>query len=244
MLRLAAPLLLALLMPFTAAAEALYAPTPISSSARISDFGSTTGFGFRSFDNFTVATGGTVDRVAWRGFWIDFGNPSPAPAPGPDVLTWTIAFHASGGGTPGAQLASESFAAAAVTSTLLGTSVFNANGTFNVSQYAYSIDLPTPFVADAGVEYWVSVLSLSDLYDPAFALLGATGGDDSSFQQQLGAGMSVVGDATRAADRAIFLDGTLRAVPEPTTLSLAFAGLALLGLRRARPLVRASGFRR
>jgi hypothetical protein len=150
------------------------------------------------------------------------------------VLSWSIAFHASNGTTPGGELASETFAAAAVTSTFLGNFVFNVNGSFNVSLYEYSIDLNSPFLAVAGTEYWVSVLSLSDVYDPAFALLGATGGDDSSFQQTLGAGMSVTNTSTVFRDRAIFLDGTLRSVPEPATLPLALCALALLALRRTR----------
>ena len=229
MTRFAASLLLALLIPLDAAADALYAPTMIGASPRISDYGTSTGAGFRTFDNFTVATGGTVERVTWRGFWLDLNSPTPAPAPSPDTLSWNIAFHASGGAAPGAALASETFAAASVTSTFLGPMVFTLGSTFNVLLYELSIDLATPFVASAGTEYWVSVLSLSDAYYPAFALMGATGGDDSSFQQQLGPLMSIVNETTVARDRAIFLDGTLRAVPEPATLPLALAGLALLG---------------
>lgn len=221
-----------------AQAAAIYAPTPISPSPRTSDYGSADGFGFRSFDNFSSSSGALVQQVSWWGIWFDGNNPDPAPAPDPDVQSWTVAFHASSGGTPGADLLVQTFAAADVTAEFLGSGVLNAGGTYNTQRYRYTVELPTEFLAAAGVEYWVSVMAISSQFYPTFALLGATGGDDESYQQTLGAGMSVTEGGFRAADRMIRLDGELLAVPEPGTAWLAALPLLMLAARRQRRIQR------
>jgi len=210
-------------------AAVLYEPTPIGSSARTAHYSTSDSTGFLPFDNFTLSLGESVLRATWRGFWIDFNNQVPVPAPSPNVLTWQLGFYADNAGAPGTQLASSSLLAADVTETFQGTGVFNINGAFNVSFYEYSVDLPTAFVPSAAGQYWFSILSVAGASNPAFALRGATGGDDLSYQQQLGAGMSVVTGNPVARDRAIRLEGE---VPEPGTIAL--AGMALLAL----PLLR------
>ena len=213
-----------------AGAAVLYAPTPIGSSARTSDFGDSSNSGFRSFDNFTVADGGIVQHVSWSGFWIDFGNPDPAPAPAPDVLSWEVAFYADNAGIPGAQLSLDTYAAADVDETFVGDGQFSVGSLFNVAFFDYSVDLLTPFAATAGTQFWFSVMARSDEFNPAFALRGATGGDDASYQHTLGAGLSVVNEGAVARDRAVVLEGTL---PEPGTLALVGAGLlGLVAIRR------------
>ena len=215
----------------TLGAAVLYQPTPIGSSVRTADFGTNQQSGFRTFDNFTIASGGIVEKVTWRGLYIDFANPDPAPAPTEDVLNWELSFHADNAGLPGTQLAFETFAAADVSSTFLGTGFFSVGQTYRVSYYEYSVDLANPFLALSGTQYWFGLLGISDNANPAFALLGATGYDDSSVQQTLGAGMSVVDTVVRARDRAITLEGT---VPEPGTYALSVLGLGLLIARKRR----------
>jgi hypothetical protein len=163
--------------------------------------------------------------------YIDFANPDPAPAPTEDVLNWELSFHAENAGLPGTQLAFETFAAANVSSTFLGTGLFSVGQTYRVSYYEYSVDLVNPFLATPGTQYWFGLLGISNNVNPSFALLGATGGDDSSVQQTLGAGMSVVDTVVRARDRAITLEGT---VPEPGTYALSVLGLGLLIARKRR----------
>jgi hypothetical protein len=216
-------------------AAVIYAPTVIGSSARISDYGSASGTGFRTFDNFEVSFGGSVQTVTWQGFWLDLDNPIPVPAPSPDVLNWEIAFHADNAGIPGSQLSFESFAAADVASTFLGYGVFNAGGSYNVSYYEYSVTLTNPFEFSGGTEYWFSIFSRSDSYFPAFTLRGATGGDSASYQQLLGPGLAVVGQGPVAADRAVVLEGT---VPEPPAILLTAMALVLLPLSRRFRLAR------
>jgi hypothetical protein len=213
-------------------ADILYAPTQIGSSARVSDYGSADDVGFRSFDNFALGSSASVEKISWTGFWMDFGNPVPAAAPSPDVLSWDIAFHADNAGVPGPQLFLESFSAANVSSGFLGTGIFTAGSSYNVSFYQYSAELTAPFSVTPATQYWVSVLSRSDVYNPAFVLRGATGGDDSSYQQQLGAGLSVVAAGAVARDRAFVLEGTV--VPEPSTVGIGAVGLLLLPILQRR----------
>lgn len=214
-----------------AGAAVVYAPTAISASPRTSDYGTVTGGGFRTFDNFSVAGGAAIERLSWRGIW--FGDTTPAPAPDPVVDNWLVAFHASTGGVPGAVLWSQNIAAADVVATFRGTGVLTVVESYNAKFYDYALDLPSVFNALAGEEYWVSVMAIADTFNPVFAILGATGGDDSSYQQLLGANMAVNSAGNVARDRAFTIEGTLFAVPEPGTLALCGIALAVLARRGA-----------
>ena len=211
-----------------ASAAVLYSPTVISASPRSSDYGSVSGSGFRTFDIFTLAESSFVERATWSALWFDGANPDPAPAPSPDVTTWEISFYADNAGTPGTLLSSLLFAPASVTSTFQGNGVLSAGGTFNAAFYEYAVDLTSPFSATAGAQYWISILARSDNFYPAFAWRGATGGDDSSYQQTLGAGESVQSATAVARDRAVVLEGS--SVPEPGTFGLVAGALLLLPL--------------
>ena len=211
-----------------ASAAILYNPSVIGSSARVSEYGSNDQFGFRSFDNFTLLQNANIERATWYAFWIDFNNPVPAAAPSPDVLTWEISFYGDNAGIPGTLLATQPFTAADVASNHQGDGSFTVGDTYNVSFYEYSVDLTNPFLATAGTQYWISILARSTNYAPTHVLRGATGGDDSSYQQQLGAGESVTSGNSVARDRAIVLEGS--PVPEPGTFALSAAALLLLPL--------------
>ena len=54
----------------TLGAAVLYEPTLIGSSVRTADYGTTQQSGFRAFDNFTILSGGIVEKVTWRGIYI------------------------------------------------------------------------------------------------------------------------------------------------------------------------------
>lgn len=213
-----------------AGAAPLFTTTPNANAAYGSDYGDNSGF--RTYDNFELGTTAYIESLTWDFLFIDIANPQPAAAPIDDVNQWIVSFYADDAGVPGAQLASHAFAPADVASSFLSQGVYSAGGnTFNVSRYHYSADLPTDFLAQAGTTYWLSVFALSDAYNPIAAWRGGTGGiGPSTFQQQLGAGMTVTSERMIESDRAFSLQG--RVVPEPATLLLLATGLGVVVVRR------------
>lgn len=203
----------------SASASTLFANNRFFSSVRGSDYGTVGGNGFRTYDDFQLGTGALVQGFSWDMFFLDTSNPVPDPAPASDASQWKLSFYADNAGIPGTLLADYTFAPADLTSTFLESFVFNIGGSFNVSSYKYAVSLPTALLLQSGTPYWVSVFALSAQYSPIAAWMA--GGDPSagsSFQQQLGAGMSVINSGSVARDRAFALEGT--PVPEPATLVL------------------------
>jgi hypothetical protein len=158
-------------------AAVLYETTPIGSSVRNADYAISSESGFRVFDDFTIASGGTIEKITWRGMYLDLSKPDPAPAPTEDIESWRLSFHADDAGLPGAQLLVATLQAADVTSTFQGTALFNAGGTYRASFYEYSAVLPVTFQSAAGTKYWFGILGISPTSNPLFAIRGASGGD-------------------------------------------------------------------
>ena len=230
--RLVLPVLALFVCVPSADAAPLFATTLNSNAAYGSDYGNNSGF--RTYDNFELATSSHVEALTWDFLFIDLAHPQPASAPTDDVTQWIVSFYADNAGVPGAQLASHSFAPADVTSSFLSQSTYSAGGnTYNVTSYHYSAGLPTDFLALADTTYWLSVFALSDAYYPVAAWRGGSGGlGPSTYQQHLGLNMSVTGVSTYASDRAFSLEG--RQAPEPSVLLLTAAGFAAAVLRRRR----------
>lgn len=222
-----------------AQADVLYEQTGTTSACppgacRTSTLGHSGGnlYGFQTFDNFTLGQGARINNVTWRGFIYDGdGN---APAPEPITTTWQIGFYADDGAAmPDADpaLYLVNLAAADVDVTFLADDTFAGDG---VKVYEWSADLPTDFLAAAGVRYWFSPVSLQPAFTPLFAWSAATPTAGLSYQRQYVNG--AWGDLmANGNNRAFSVSGAY--VPEPGTwalLILGFGGAGLM-LRRAKP---------
>ena len=173
----------------------------------------------QAFDNFSLATTGTINTVSWTGFLHpDFSN----------VDGFTISIYADdfdNSDSPGA------------VGTLLASTVVTGNageaanstpnkGSFGVFNFTTAID---PFIATAGTTYWISIVgdpskNSGDIYW-AFSDQG-----DSSFNTYDGNFVTSVG-----ANMAFTLSDVT--VPEPSGLVLEGSGLMGLACFGRRVLV-------
>ncbi len=200
----------------------------------------------RTFDNFTIAAGGTVGSVAWYGFYA-----GPDQPPLPNTVTWDIGFYASPHGQPGANLLDVTLPAAAVTATILGQFegpplCVSANPNVGcipaVNVYRFEATLPTAFAAALGTEYWFSPYSIQATNpdrpqpwpptSPSFFLIHGTSGDLSVYTRSLNADGSVNGEGLITAQSGT-MDAafTLFATPEPGSMLLLSVPLLIGALR-------------
>ncbi len=168
-----------------------------------------------AFDNFTPSSGWSITEIDWTGGFF--------PGHGP-ITAFTIGFYNDdGAGLPGSFITSDSVAAASDGETSLGT-------VGGHPMYSYSASLS--FAASANTTYWISIVP--DLALPTeWGWATGTGGDGQSFQFQQG----VVGLSPQNHDLAFTLVGSNQGrfvTPEPFTMSLGVAGLALFVRRRAK----------
>jgi hypothetical protein len=191
-------------------------------------FPSTGSFGFTVFDNFTLTATAAIGEVGWQGSYVDTINLANNPAT-PNSTGFGIEFFADNAGVPGALLAGDTYGLAAVNETFAGLQP-NSIGSLNLTIpfFNYNVALSSPFVAQAGVQYWLRIYSLSPLpaaNEPQWAWNSSAVGDQQSLQF-LGSDFF----AQVNSDRAF----TLVAVPEPSTLLLTLTGFGLLGACRLR----------
>jgi hypothetical protein len=175
----------------------------------------TNGFGnfATAYDNFTLGATYNITEFAWVGSYF---NP-----PQQGLITGaTLTFYADAGGAPGAVLWQRS-----------GSGNFGETflGFDNVGDPTYLYDglLGTPFVAQAGTTYWVSIVP--DLgFPPQWGWETATGGDGAAYQCFFGTCGAIPNDVSFA------LYGNQTTTPEPSALILFGSGLVGLGSLRRR----------
>lgn len=183
------------------------------------------GTGMIAYDDFSIALGGTVTQVTWRGVYSNLpGNASP------NTTDWGLSFYANNGGSPGSMLSTTVLSNAQVTRSSLGTGDLNGV-TYDIYEFTANVNA---FNAAAGTTYWFSPLAASASTPPSFAWIHGTGGDGSSLQQIFASG-AMTGTST-TADLAFTLSGDVptSGVPEPSTAVFVVCGLAGVAVGRLR----------
>jgi hypothetical protein len=179
--------------------------------------------GFRTNDNFSLTSAGTINEATWFGIYLNLADGSDAT---PDTVSWVIRFQADNAGAPGAVLLSSTQTAAQVTTQAVGSGLFNGNP---VTVYEFTAFFATGLDVAANTTYWFSPLSRAPDFSPFFTWIQGTGGDDASFQTQFLSGV-VTNTFVREGDRAF----SLSSVPEPATVFLVCAGLVAFASSRRR----------
>ncbi len=175
-----------------------------------------------AYDNFTLSQTTVIKGVTWQGAYFL----PPNAGTGADAITaFTLTFWSDNAGTPGVALlsqtipgnANESFVGMETATTNGGNEVFN-----------YFDNLPIPFTAVGGTQYWLSIVPNlfyedAPLTDGQWGWHTGTGGDGESMQDF----ETVTGDPTTLMrftnphDLAFSLsDTTVSTVPEPASLAV------------------------
>lgn len=185
-------------------------------------------YGFRTFDDFTLAADANIAAVTWYAMTYDFVGTGNNPVGLNGVQSYEVAFYANNGNVPGAQLQAETTGVANVTATQVGTGVFGGSA---VNLYEFVYTLSSPFQALAGTTYWFSPLVNTADYAPeVIGWVRGTNGNDVAFQ--IGLGGAAGAGAGFISDRAFELTGAI--VPEPALVTLLSTALMAVGARRLR----------
>ena len=158
---------------------------------------------FTAYDNFTLLSTTLITDAHWQGVYFN-------PAEQGTITAFTLGFWADAGGQPGAQLLTQTIPGTA------GETFVGLAGTFPV--YDYDTDLLTPFLAAAGVTYWLSIVPTLT-FPPQWGWHTGTGGDGVFVQDT-----PIPARNVRAGDLAFSLT-----VPAPEPASLGLLGAGLLG---------------
>ncbi|HSQ95590.1 MAG TPA: PEPxxWA-CTERM sorting domain-containing protein [Croceibacterium sp.] len=155
------------------------------------------------YDNFTLGSATTITNLAFTGEYFD------PPTVG-STTAFNINFYADNAGQPGSSLWSTTISGN-------GGESCNTSGTFPLCTY----DVTTNFSANAGTQYWLSIVP--DLaFPPQWGWAQGSGGDSISYQDFFGARSQL------SNDLAFTLNGT-PGVPEPATWAMMLLGFGFVG---------------
>lgn len=201
------------------------APAGTPSTGWTSQLGTGQG-GYQTFDDFTLGSDASINRVTWRGTYLtaDAGGLHGAA---PNTGSWTVEFWSGNAAGPSTRLFTHDYALAETQRTSAGSAPFGAG---SIDLYDFAIDLGTDFDADANVQYWFSVRSNAATFSPFFSWTNADG-PGNAFQKMFDGNGNTLGNFVRGGDRAFALQNN---VPEPASLALVMGALLAVPAVRAR----------
>ncbi len=159
------------------------------------------------WDNFTLQSTATITEIDWFGVYdpIRFGA-------GGSVLDFSVSIYPSSPAGTEPAVANPPL----VQYQTGGNAGETSSGTIaGGTLYAYTFSLPTPFVASAGVKYWVQIEAFQQGSLPDWCLVTGSGGDGNHFRKIPGAGGDVMYRAF-PNDAAFALQGFVTDLPTPT----------------------------
>lgn len=158
------------------------------------------------WDNFTLQSTATITKIKWFGVYdpIRFGAGGP-------VLDFSVSIYPSSPAGTEPAVANPPL----VQYQTGGNAGETSSGTVaGGTLYAYTFSLPTPFVASAGVKYWVQIEAFQQGSLPDWCLVTGSGGDGNHFRKIPGAGGDVMYRAF-PNDAAFALQGFVTDLPTP-----------------------------
>ncbi len=186
---------------------------------------------YQTFDDFSLAGGGTISQLTWQGFYWNRLNPNANP-PAPNTTSFQIGLFQNNLGVPGPLVAGP-ILLTSVKSAIVGNAKFNHD---SVQIRNYSANLQTSFTAAPGTTYWLSIVSFASEAPPEWLWTSGQGGNSMSAQEHYDVGTSQVPlDRAFALYAANLGEPPPPVIPEPQTLILAALGVGgWLGARAIR----------
>ena len=186
---------------------------------------------YQTYDNFSLAGGGTISQLTWQGFYWNRLNHNANP-PAPNTTSFQIGLFQNNLGLPGPLVAGP-ILLTSVKSTIVGNSTFNGD---SVQIRNYSANLQSSFTAAPGTTYWLSIVSFASGAPPEWLWTSGQGGDNKSAQEQYGVGISQVQrDRAFALYSANLGEAPPPLIPEPSSLIVSVLGVGTwLAIRAAR----------
>ena len=136
------------------------------------------------WDNFTLQKTETITEIGWFGGYdpMRFGDGGP-------VIDFSVSIYPS--------IAANTEPAVAYPPLLEYQTGGNAGETSigkvgGIPMYAYAFNLPVPFIASAGVKYWVQIEAYQHGSIPDWGFSVGTGGNGSHYVKESGAGGDII----------------------------------------------------